>query len=448
VTQDLLNVPAGSYQGVIIDANGCTFSAQVEVEQDTDLRLEPEATNISCFGANDARVALNITGGTGEITVSWTGPGGFTSNSEVIENLGPGTYTAVVADELTCRRVFVFTAINPQPVTVQVVSVVDAEAGLANGSVDISVFGGTPPYTYLWSNGSTTQDLQGIPAGFYSVSVTDSRGCNATLSNINVGSVPALAISAQVTDAGCGTAQGGAIDITVTGGRPPYTFQWSNGAVTEDLVNLEAGEFTVRVTDANGRVATRTFEVKFQLESVKPLIIADGGTTICEGGSVLLTARHPNPELQNQYIGYFWSDGTAVIGTNQSVSVQRGGTYFCTVQTVCGDVNSDPVTITVNPVPARPTIVADTFPSGADRLKVADPVPGATYQWYRDGAVLTGQNLFQIEPRLPGAYTVSVVLNGCVSDPSLPYNYQGTERPNLVNSTPITVYPNPTNGTI
>jgi hypothetical protein len=447
-TQNLVNVPAGSYLGVITDANGCILAATVEVDQDTDLNLSPSVDNISCFGANDARVALNISGGTGEVTISWTGPGGFTSNSEVIENLGPGTYTAVVSDELTCTRVFQFTATNPPPLAVQVVSVVDAEAGASNGSVDISVSGGTPPYTYFWSNGATTQDLVNVPAGTYVGSITDANGCNIT-ATVTIGSLPPLAVNGQVTDAGCGVAQGGSINITVTGGKPPYTFQWSTGATTEDLINLEAGEYTIVVTDANGRTATRTFEVKFQLESIKPLLVADGSTTLCEGGTVLLTARHPNPAQQNQYIGYFWSNGVAIIGTTQGVTIQQAGTYFCTVQTVCGDITSDPVTITVNPRPSRPTIVADTLPNGADRLRVGTPVPGATYRWYRDGAVLTGQNTFQILPDQDGLYTVSVFLNGCESDQSLPYNYKRTtSRLDPVNAGPITIYPNPTNGAL
>jgi hypothetical protein len=170
---------------------------------------------------------------------------------------------------------------------------------------------------------------------------------------------------------------------------------------------------------------------------------------LCEGGTVLLTARHPNPAQQNQYIGYFWSNGVAIIGTTQGVTIQQAGTYFCTVQTVCGDITSDPVTITVNPRPSRPTIVADTLPNGADRLRVGTPVPGATYRWYRDGAVLTGQNTFQILPDQDGLYTVSVFLNGCESDQSLPYNYKRTtSRLDPVNAGPITIYPNPTNGAL
>jgi hypothetical protein len=287
-----------------------------------------------------------------------------------------------------------------------------------------------------------------VPAGTYTGSVTDANGCNLT-ATVTVGSLAALAVNGQVSDAGCGASQGGAINITVSGGKPPYTFQWSTGASTEDLVNLEAGEYTVVVTDANNRTATRTFEVKSQLESIKPLIVADGSTTLCEGGTVLLTARHPNPELQSQYIGYFWSNGTAIIGTTQGVTIQQAGTYFCTVQTECGDVNSDPVTISVNPRPARPAIAYDTLPNGADRLRVVTPVTGATYRWYRNGAVLTGQNAFQILPDVDGSYTVSVLLNGCESDQSLPYEYRGgVSRYDAINGTPITLYPNPTHGTL
>ena len=174
--------------------------------------------------------------------------------TEDIAGLADCSYSVTVTDNNGCEETISGILVGePDELVATVVSVTDDScAGLTNGAIDINVVGGTPPYTYDWSNGATTQDLASVGAGNYSVTVTDANGCEDTIENIMVDDPSSLDVTATtVTDVSCFGFEDGAIDITVTGGTPPYTYDWSNGATTQDVSGLDAGTYSVTVTDAN-----------------------------------------------------------------------------------------------------------------------------------------------------------------------------------------------------
>lgn len=125
--------------------------------------------------------------------------------------------------------------------------------GASTGKIDLTVTGGKAPFTFVWSNGATTEDLDNVPAGKYSVNVYDADQCSASVEDIVV-LQPASGISASsvVTNISVFGANDGAIDVTVSGGTAPYTYLWNNDATTQDLINLGPGTYSVIITDANG----------------------------------------------------------------------------------------------------------------------------------------------------------------------------------------------------
>lgn len=127
--------------------------------------------------------------------------------------------------------------------------------GGSNGTASVSANGGVPPYTYLWSNGATTTQITGLTAGNYSVTVTDATNCES-ISSINVIDPDDIVLNFAVTNESFAGAGDGAIDLTVTGGTPGYSYVWSNGATTQDLSGLGAGTYTVTVTDRNSCTQT------------------------------------------------------------------------------------------------------------------------------------------------------------------------------------------------
>ena len=127
--------------------------------------------------------------------------------------------------------------------------------GASDGSIDVTVTGGTGVYTYDWSNGAFTEDLDGLSAGTYSVTVTDENNCSVSI-EVEITETEAMDISATWSDytgygVSCNGASDGSIDVTVTGGTGVYTYDWSNGAFTEDVSGLSAGTYSVTVTDEN-----------------------------------------------------------------------------------------------------------------------------------------------------------------------------------------------------
>jgi hypothetical protein len=124
--------------------------------------------------------------------------------------------------------------------------------GDATGSIDLTVNGGAAPFTYLWSNGSITEDLTGVSAGNYTVIISDANNCTANSSGVVTEPAAALVATTVITGSPCAGGSTGSIDLTVSGGTSPYTYLWSNGDTGEDLINLPAGVYTVDITDAGG----------------------------------------------------------------------------------------------------------------------------------------------------------------------------------------------------
>ena len=140
-------------------------------------------------------------------------------------------------------------------------TVTDASCyGTTNGSISLTVNGGTSAYTYSWSNGATTQNLSNVGAGTYSVLVTDANGCTSTAS-ATVNQPAVYVLTHTVTNVNCYGQSTGAIDFNVTGGVTPYIYNWSNGATTQDLSNLAAGVYNVSVTCSSGCIVTTSITI-------------------------------------------------------------------------------------------------------------------------------------------------------------------------------------------
>ncbi len=174
----------GTYEVCHYLENGCgidTSCQQIEVIGILALSSTDEVANISCNGANDGSITISPSGGVGEYSASWSGPNSTTFTGLSLSGLSAGEYTMTLIDEGNHSIVKNFTITEPSPI--EVTSNVFATNGNnKDGSIEVEVTGGTPPYTYAWSNGSTDKNQKDLDVGEYSIVITDANGCTKELS--------------------------------------------------------------------------------------------------------------------------------------------------------------------------------------------------------------------------------------------------------------------------
>lgn len=168
----------------------------------------------------------------------------------MLENLEAGIYEVKVVDSLGCLGIkSTVVTTSEEILTASSVSEITC-FGDSTGSINIEMIGGVGPFTYEWTTGSALEDVYWLPAGTYGVTITDSAECTKT-EWFEIIEPSEIDLSFDVTSIyeEMGMSE---IDLTVSGGTAPYSFDWSNGETTEDIVGLEAGMYSVMVTDENG----------------------------------------------------------------------------------------------------------------------------------------------------------------------------------------------------
>ncbi|MDT8401059.1 MAG: gliding motility-associated C-terminal domain-containing protein [Bacteroidales bacterium] len=183
--EDLAGISAGLYTLNLTDANYCdNFILEVIITSPPQIVITPVSMSdyngygVSCYGETDGYINVSVSGGTGALSISWEGPGGFSSSSEDISGLEAGTYTITVTDELACSTSYEFNLNGPEELLIDY-TVTDASCpDEANGAIDLEISGGVPTYTFLW-DGATTEDRSSVFSGYYPVQVTDANGCSA-----------------------------------------------------------------------------------------------------------------------------------------------------------------------------------------------------------------------------------------------------------------------------
>ena len=253
------NIPSGSFAVIATDANGCTGTGSASVSNSAGVNASVGSlTNVSCNGGANGAIAISAIGGTAPITYNWSDQG-FATSIATRTNLTAQSYTITVADAAGCSVVLgPITLTQPAALVVSLGTSNNATcSAVNNGSILMNVTGGTPNYTYSWSNSSSTsEDLSGLGAGTYQLTVTDANSCPSVQGpsvTITQPSAVVVSISAGSSSVSCFGLADGAINMNVSGGQSPYTYSWTNTtATTEDLSFLAAGTYTLTATDASG----------------------------------------------------------------------------------------------------------------------------------------------------------------------------------------------------
>ncbi len=415
-TEDMIGLSAGTYDVTVTDANGCTATESVEVTEPAALSASGVATNVSCNGGSNGKVDLTVTGGTAPYTFVWSN----TATTEDMIGLSAGTYDVTVTDANGCTATESVEVTEPAALSASGVATNVSCNGGSNGKVDLTVTGGTAPYTFVWSNTATTEDLSGLSSGTYDVTVTDDNGCTTTES-VTVTEPAILVASGVATNVSCNAGSNGAINLTVTGGTAPYTFVWSNAATTEDLTDLTAGTYDVTVTDANGCTATESVEVTEPTVLVASGVVdanvscngeTDGGATASATGG---TAPYT----------YLWSNAA----TTASITGVAAGTYNVTITDANGCTDAASVTIT-EPAALSANITLDNNltcsddNNGGATVEVNGGTAPYTYEWDNQATTASVTNLTL------GNHSVTITdNNGCTSTQTINIDFDDSTLP-------------------
>lgn len=344
------NLAPGAYYYSIIDAGGCHVTGFTSVGM-PGISLNSTTTNVSCHGANNGSISLNITGMTNP-TIIWSN--GYSSTT-TLNNLAPGSYWVTVSDASGCQLTESFTITEPAPITASFTTY-EPDCGLSNGNVYGNYAGGTAPYTYNWlGTTQTTPDLMGVIHGTYNVVVTDNAGCSKTF-NYHMDDYQATDIEDSVILAHCGENDGAIMinfSIDQNGGTFPLNVDWSNGNETWNNFNLTAGTYTVTVYSGPSTltnqlcISTKTITVGTKLPQAQDICIVtvDTATTtnlVVWEKAELQGISHYNLYRENTIAGLFVQidtvdfDNLSVFNDVIASPMDRSWRYRLSAVDVCG----------------------------------------------------------------------------------------------------------------
>lgn len=384
-TRDVALLPAATYSVTVTDGSGCSQTLTAEVKEPASpLNVTVQAKPVTCFELSNGTLTTLASGGTSPYTYAWA-HGPTTAN---LANLPPNTYTVVVTDRNGCQQTA--SAVVTAPAQALAVSIQVSQItckGSADGSLTANPTGGSPPYQYLWNTGATTPGLTGLGPGARTVTITDANGCTASASATLTEPAQALTVSTTAQPVQCAV-QRGSITTTVQGGQGPYQFVWSNGATTQNLANLNAGIYTLTLTDARGCVRT----VSQPVAQVNPPVVQLTAQAVScfggEDGSVVPDITGIGP------FTYLWSTAQ----TEPLITGLKAGTYTLTItdQTGCtataqAEVEEPETVLAFSAQTQHPTCFGAS--DGSIAVSVVGGAPPYEYEWSTGAQTPALQNL-------------------------------------------------------
>lgn len=334
---------AGSYQIILEDSDGFSATRMVELEAPLPLVMEVEdIIDPSCFDSCDGLISVTASGGTGTLFTEWSdGQTGYNRTG-----LCATIYELTLSDENNCQLNNAFELIAPPPIELT------EEIGFTDcndensGFINANAVGGTGSLSYNWSNGTNAASITNLSAGSYSLVISDENNCGSTF-EFDLDTPPTISLQEMIQHLSCTDAQDGMISIEPEGTVGTYTYNWSNGETTSEIVDLSAGPYSVTVIDEMGCLETFSYEIN----SPEALtVVADITNSDCfsePNGGIALSVSGGVGSYD-----YQWND-PALQGANVSV---YAGVYEvvvtdandCLVEVSLTITEPEPITVTVS----------------------------------------------------------------------------------------------------
>ncbi|HEX3006670.1 MAG TPA: gliding motility-associated C-terminal domain-containing protein, partial [Bacteroidales bacterium] len=361
--------------------------------------------NVSCYGSSNGSIQLSPKGAIQPYTYNWSTTDGSAVNqtSKDQVNLKAGTYHLQMIDKNNCNYAWDIQVRQPELLSVTA-DVMDIKcSGSGNGRIEAKVTGGTPEYTYKWSNGATTKIITNVTVNDYTLTVTDKNLCQKEVS-AHVSAPEPLDIKIDKKDISCFGKNDGTISLYIQGGRSPYKYIWSTGDDKSELDNLTPSTYSVNVTDSVGCKGSATTEI-IEPDSLK--VDYNKRDLSCfnkpSGRIELLPSGGTTPYY------YIWSNGNR----NRVIEGLKAGEYLAVIR----DKNNCPsdlvVTLTQpDPIEMTKEVIRPYCPDtqdGAITVAASGGTGILNYSWN------TGVNSNELASISEGFYVLSIMDgNNCI----------------------------------
>ena len=339
-TEDNNNIIAGQHTIILTDSNLCKAYDTITITEPNALTSNNVTTDVSCNSGSDGEIDLFVFGGTTPYDYVW-------SNGDTLKDvfgLSANTYSVTITDAKNCQLVVPIIVDEPLPISASFNVKPVSCNGASDGSIDMTVNGGTSPYTFSWSNslvvlGTTTEDIDSLAKDKYKVKIIDAKSCLYFDSAV-IDEPQVLVTNITWKNIACFGASDAWIDFSVSGGVLPYAYLWSSGQLTQDISNIPAGNYTVVVADSNGCTNEANVEViqpddigfGFDVTDVSCKDDEDGIIEAFVSGGTL-------PYM------YAWSNGS----TTANIDSLAGGLYTLTITDDSACTSSATVEVSINP---------------------------------------------------------------------------------------------------
>jgi hypothetical protein len=256
----IYNLSEGTYSVTVTDMHACEATNNYTVYNDpSNLNIDTAlAHHINCDNTL-GWIDLTYSGGSEPVNINWSNG----ETEEDPEDLNTGIYSVTITDANGCVDNASAEIFDYNNFEITDISIIDDTCSNYYGSININTNGGMQPLNYLWSSGLVTEDIDALSNGYYQCTITTADGCQLTTGNLFVDNIDGFDITAYITHSSCSSCNDGEIDVSITGNGTNYTFNWSNGEMTEDLVDLLPNSYDLGVTNDLGCHLDTTFTVSF-----------------------------------------------------------------------------------------------------------------------------------------------------------------------------------------
>jgi len=394
-TEDQQNISAGEYSVTVTDSLGCESFNSIIITEPDEITIELSGGNPSCYGGADGSITALASGGvstsSGEYNYIWS-ENANNQEGQTISELSADIYTVTVSDSSLCTVTGDITINEPDAIAISLSPTHLLCFGDSNGHINLNISGGTPSYTFIWSNGLVSQNIAGLSEDLYYVTITDANSCTDVDQVEITGIGNPLEASITNTNLECYDNENGTIDIiTSSGGTMPHSYIWSNGSTSTSLNSLSAGNYIVTIYDANSCTLINAVEITEPDELVVSL---PSDFFLCGNENATLHTATTGGMFPYSYL---WNSGE----TDESFLVSTAAVYSITVTDNNGCTDTEEIEIhEYSPIILQVSLDNDTVCPG-DPITLSASISGGNggpyYVYLDDESIILPEVIYAYE---------------------------------------------------